>query len=168
MGKLIYPSLILLVSVTTPAIAQTTNPIFLDCDTVSEYSTPNKGQVVRKYLHFKLDFLNSDVLELNSDKGIYESWCKDPEKNERLRDAGSCTFTDDMIYADVTKHMLIMTGLEQLYFYRQTGKVKGFRKAYFDSSRDIIELMKKSPVLEYRIDGLCKQGADLSPAKRAF
>jgi len=46
MGKLIYPSLIMLVAVSTPAAAQTAKPIFLDCDTVSEYSIPNKGQVV--------------------------------------------------------------------------------------------------------------------------
>jgi hypothetical protein len=168
MGKSIYPSLMMLVAVTTPAAAQTTDPIFLDCDTVSEYVVPNKGQVVRKTLHFKLDFVNSDVLELDVDKGIYVSWCRDPEKNERLRDKGSCIITDDMIYANVTKPISIITALDDLTFYRQTGKIKGSRKSYLDTTRDFIEIMKKSPLVHYRIDGVCQQGVDLSPSKRAF
>jgi len=139
MGKLTLPLLIMLVAVSTPTAAQTSDPIFLDCDTVSEYVVPNKGQVVRESLHFKLDFVNSDVLELNSDKGIYESWCNDPEKNEKLRDKGSCIITDDMIYASVTKPMLIITAIDELTFYRQTGKIKGSRKSYFDTTRDFIE-----------------------------
>jgi hypothetical protein len=168
MGKLTYPSLMMLVAVTTPAAAQTSNPIFLDCDTVSEYVVPNKGQVVRKTLHFKLDFVNSDVLELNADKGVYVSWCRDPEKNEKLRDKGNCIITDDMIYATVTKPISIITALDDLTFYRQTGKIKGSRKSYLDTTRDFIEFMQKQPLVDYRIDGTCQQGVDLSSAKRAF
>jgi hypothetical protein len=158
----------MLAAVTTPAIAQTSKPIFLDCDTVSEYSIPNKGQIVRKNLHFKLDFVNSDVLELNSDKGVYVSWCKDPEKDERLRDKGYCIITDDIIYASVTKPISFITAMDELTFYRQTGKIKGSRKSYLDSSRDFIEIMKKKPLVEYQVDGTCRQGVDLSSPKRAF
>ena len=160
--------MIFLSAVPSFSAPQPPSAVFLDCDTLSEYSIPNKGQVVQTKLHFKIDFENSDVLELNPNKGIYESFCKDPEKIEFFRVKGTCLFTEDMIYADATKPLMAITALDQIYFYRKTGKIGGSRRTYSDNSRDILELIKKSPIVEIYISGNCQQGVDLSPTKRAF
>ena len=159
----------MLVTVTTPATAQTTNPIFLDCDTVRQYLIPDEGKVVREVLHFKLDFDNSNVLQLDTDRGNYESLCKDDtEKTVLFKVKGSCFFGDEIIYAGGTKGVFTITSVDDVQFYRKTGKIGGSRKTYLGSTRDIIELLATKPVVEYRISGNCQQGIDLSPKKRAF
>jgi hypothetical protein len=163
-----YP-LIFLSAVPSFSAQQYPNAVFLDCDTVSELSAPPApSQKSPQKLHFKLDLYNLDVLELNTSTGIYESWCKDPEKNENIRNNGKCVFTADVIYVDLIKPITSVTTVEKFYFYRRTGKITGFREYYLDTTRDVSEIMKKQPMGRFTTDGMCQVGVDLSPTKRAF
>lgn len=163
-----YP-LIFLSAVPSFSAQQYPNAVFLDCDTVSELSAPPAPRLKSpQKLHFKLDLYNLDVLELNTYTGIYESWCKDPEKNENIRKKGICRFSADEIYVEVIEPITSVTSLKKLVFYRRTGKITGSTDHYLDTTRDVYEIMKKQPFGKLTIDGMCQTGVDLSPTKRAF
>ena len=92
----------MLVSVTAPAIAQTSNPIFLECYVDQTLSEPSKGVVKRPAgnIYYKIDVQNSDVSKLDKDDGKYKTLCSDlkkPREFGTLR--GWCNIGEDHVSA---------------------------------------------------------------------
>jgi hypothetical protein len=169
MGKLIYPSLIMLVSVTAPAIAQTSNPIFLECYVDQTLSEPSKGVVKRPAgnIYYKIDVQNSDVSKLDKDDGKYKTLCSDlkkPREFGTLR--GWCNIGEDHVSASGDAIFLGFTVDEYLSLYRYSGKISTRTTIY----SGLVEDRMKPEYITHRIEseGTCKQGSDMSLKRKAF
>jgi hypothetical protein len=169
MIKLIYPSLMILLSATTPAIAQTTTPIFLDCSTVGDFLRPREEEY-RKELHFKLDVDNGEVFKLDELSGKYSSLCQDsPIENVLIKSEGECRFEKESIdvYLTDTVHTVSKT-VENFTFFRNTGKIVGSLIMYSENKQDELKQIQKKPIVHLIFNGYCRQGVDKSSSKRAF
>jgi hypothetical protein len=169
MIKLIYPSLIILLSVTTPAIAQTTNPVFLDCSTVGQFLRPREEEY-RKELHFKLDFDNGEVLKLFEPSGKYTSLCKDsPKENTIIKSEGECRFEKEYIEVSLTDTVhTVSKNVDSYTFYRNTGFIDGSTRMYSEDIQDKLKNTQKKPILHLEFTGNCRRGVDKSTSNRAF
>jgi hypothetical protein len=168
MGKMIYPSLMMLVAVTTPAAAQTTNPIFLDCDVDQTVSEPAKNdRKISGRVYYKIDFQKSDVSHLDKDDGKYKTLCSDLKKKRDIGvTQGWCNINEDHVTASGDAIFLGFTVDEYLSLYRYSGKISTRTTIY----SGLVEDRLKPEYITHRIEseGICKQGSDMSLKKKAF
>ena len=170
MGKLIYPPLILLVAVTTPAIAQTSNPIFLECDVNVTLREPANGKASSGKIYYKIDTQLSDVSKFDVDNGKYETLCSDRKKKREIGvSQGGCSIYEDFVYAGGSALYLGFTVWENVSIYRYSGKVSTSTKIYSGNATEFEDLLKRENIT-HRVDteGTCKQGSDMRLKRKAF
>jgi hypothetical protein len=172
MGKLICPSLILLVAVTTPAIAQTTNPIFLDCYVDQTVSKPAKddAKIPSGYVYYKIDIQKSDVSKLDKDDGKYKTLCSDLKKPREFGVLqGWCTISEDHVRASGDAVFLDFTVVEYLSLYRYSGKISTNTRIYSGIATKLEDRIKVENITHrVETEGTCKQGSDMSLKQKAF
>jgi hypothetical protein len=169
--KVMYKKLALslsLISFATSAYAQSTSDIFVDCEVVRSYNVPEK-KFVRESLNFKIDTSNSIIYEFDFDKGKYDHKCLKSEGDLKIGESsGYCMVNDEAVRFTNLSQYGFFHNSESITIYRSSGKIRGdlsmyqgpFKRGEFDSN--------KRPMVEYKINGTCQQGADLSRAKKAF
>jgi hypothetical protein len=172
MGKSIYPSLLMLAAVTTPAIAQNTNPIFLECDVDVVLREParNDGNPSLGKMYYKIDIQTSDVSKLDIDDGKYKTLCSDRQKKREIGvSQGGCDIYEDFVYASGTALYLGFTVWQTVTIYRYSGKISTSTKIYSGNATEFEDLLKTNNIT-HRVDtqGTCKQGSDMSLRKKAF
>jgi hypothetical protein len=170
MGKLTLPSLIMLVAVSTPAAAQTANPIFLECDVNVTLREPADGKVSSGKIYYKIDTQLSDVSKFDIDNGKYETLCSDRKKKREIGvSQGGCDIYEDFVYASGTALYLGFTVWENVSIYRYSGKISTSTKIYSGNATEFEDLLKTNNIT-HRVDtqGTCKQGSDMSLKKKAF
>jgi hypothetical protein len=169
MGKSILTSLIMLVAVGTPASAETTNPIFLDCYVNQTVSKPGKDdeKIPSGNIYYKIDIQNSDVSRLDKDDGKYKTLCSDLKKPRVFGTSqGWCTITEDHVTASGDQIFLGYTAVEYLSLYRYSGKISTRITIY----SGLVENRLKPEYVTHRLEteGTCKQGTDMSLKTKAF
>ena len=171
MGKLIYPSLVMLVAVTTPVAAQTAKPIFLDCYVNQTGSGPDKGdRKTSGMIYYKIDIQKSDVSKLDKDDGKYKTLCSDINKKREFGVLqGRCNIGEDLVYTTGNAVFLGFTVWENLSLYRYSGKLSTTTKIYSGIATEFEDLLK-SENITHRVEteGTCKQGTDMSLKTKAF
>ena len=171
MGKLTLPSLIMLVAVSTPAAAQTPNPIFLDCDVDQTVSEPTKtDRQLSGRIYYKIDLQKSDVSKLDKDDGKYKTLCSDRDKKREIGVLqGSCYISDDLVYATGDAIFLGFTVVEFVSLYRYSGKISTTTTIYSGIATEFEDRLKTENIT-HRVEsgGTCKQGSDMSLKKKAF
>jgi hypothetical protein len=170
MGKLTLPSLIMLVAVSIPATAQTTNPIFLECDVNVTLREPADGKASSGKIYYKIDTQLSDVSKFDVDNGKYETLCSDRKKKREIGvSQGGCDIYEDFVYASGTALYLGFTVWENVSIYRYSGKISTSTKIYSGNATEFEDLLKTNNIT-HRVDtqGTCKQGSDMSLKKKAF
>lgn len=169
MRKWALPSLALIVSVPTAAMAEVSETVFLSCDAARYYKGADEGKVMPEKLYYKVDMANSDVMEFNADLGKYERLCGGQGKDWKFAEPqGNCSVGDDLVSVGSTEITFMATSWKTLFFYRSSGRLSGSERLYAGVVTDIVDAMKKTPMINYDIKGSCQQGVDMSKAKKAF
>ena len=161
-----------LVMAATPAIAETTNPIFLDCYVDQTLSKPAKddAKIPSGNIYYKIDIQNSDVSRLDKDDGNYKTLCSDIKKPREFGTLqGSCTITEDYVTASGDAFFLDFTVVEYLTMYRYSGKISTHTTIYSGIVPEFEDRLKQKNITHrLETEGTCKQGSDMSLKKKAF
>ena len=163
------PALVLLAVIPTSALAESSNAVFLSCDTTRHYKGSDDGKVMPEKLSFKIDLTNSNVTEFNADLGKYEVLCGTRTGDWKLVEPqGVCSVGDELVTVGSTKLVLAATSSRTLIIYRSSGRITGSQKLLSGVVTDVIDQLGKSPMISYDIRGVCQQGPDMSLKKKAF
>lgn len=162
------PTLMLLCALPSAAVAQSSDKLFLTCDTVRQYKGSDKGKVLPEPLYLKIDMKSSMISQFNPDLGKYEDLCEPKGVTPKVWEwQGSCSVSDEMISLG-TKRGGLATTWKNFLIYRASGRISGSVSVYFGMVMDFKEMMEKTPMVEYDTVGTCQKGADLSTSKKAF
>lgn len=167
MRKLVFACLLFgaLPSVT---LAQSSDMLFLTCETVRQYKGPDEGKTSTVSLHLKIDPRTSIISEFNADFTKYEDLCpqKDVTSNGRHWE-GSCTMDQDTVSLAVNRVGMFSTELKNFTIYRGSGRIQGSVSFYFGSVQPE-DTLAKTPISQFLIFGKCQKGADMSATEKVF
>jgi hypothetical protein len=162
-------ALVLLAVIPTSALAESSNAVFLSCDTTRHYDGSDGGKVMPEKLYFKIDLTNSKVTEFNADLGKYEVLCGTRTGDWKLSEPqGVCSVGDELVTVGSTKLLLAATSSRTLAIYRSSGRITGSQRLYFGVIPEVIDQLGKPTLVKYDIRGTCQQGPDMSLKKKAF
>lgn len=155
-------------TIPTMVSGQNQPSIYIDCEVIRSYSIPD-SRLVKDKLNYKIDTKSSTIYEYDFDKGVYLNKCVNNDGDLKIgQSSGVCVVDEERFFFVNTSEYAFFHNSDSVTIYRASGKIRGdlsmyqgpFKRGEFDPN--------KRPMVEYKINGTCQQGADLSRAEKAF
>lgn len=161
-------TLLLMGSLPSAAIAQSTDDLFLTCDTARQYKGSDAGKTIPETLYIKVNTKTFMISEFNTDLSKYEDMCEPKGSTPKMWEwQGSCSMDDEMVSL-VTKRGGLVTSWKNYRIYRGSGRISGSVSVYFGVVMDFKEMLEKTPMAQFDIIGSCQKGVDMRMSKKAF
>jgi hypothetical protein len=168
MLKRCLSTLLLMGALPSTAIAQSTDTLFLTCNTARQYKGSDAGKTLPETLYVKINTKTFMISEFNADLSKYEDMCEHKGVTPKMWEwRGTCLMDDEVVTLIVNRGGLTSTW-KNYRIYRGSGRISGSVSVYFGVVMDFKEMLEKTPMVSFDIVGSCQKGVDMSMSKKAF
>lgn len=149
-------------AIPTATLAEGSKDIFLTCDVFTNYKDDNR--TVRETIHFKIVPKEPIIFRFSPDFGRYSQVCG----KGAVFDKGDCFGGEVQFSYNTIASLFGTTKVESMTFYRASGKISGAYTIYKGRFNDINDTLAAEPVRQTELEGVCRQGQDMSTIRKAF